>query len=1307
MKGSHLRRLQLVLHLAAIAVVAFALRHYGWNWDAGAPWSLHPDERHMAMVTTALESEGPWLDTEASGMNPYNQGVHSYVYGTLPLKTVHALTVDQGVTDHREVLRVGRLLSALWSAGAVLALSLFTLRLAGIRTAMVAGWLYAFTVLSIQQARFYTVDSAGVFFATLCVGFGVVAVKERRPGALIASAALVGPAMACRLNLALLAFWVVAVALAQGHLRRDKRPLAGLVLGGALALLLFRVLQPYAFAPEGLHLFRLNPQWVEDVQEVRAITHGELEVPYTLQWIRRIPYLHALGQLAGWGMGWALGLLSLSGSLFLLVRHRHTPWHWSVFPALWALLLIGYHGGVFLHTLRYFLPAYPALILGGVLALRHLPTPEVRRIAAGLALAFSAVYALGFLHMYSQPHPRVEASQWLYQHLPRHGVVVSEHWDDALPLRLSGAEDAHRDLTFTEMDVYVPESETKLRRLLEQIDAADYLVLSSTRASHSLPRFPERYPVMARFYERLAQGETRSGLREVARFQRQPRLGGWGWDTLRAEEALRVYDHPLVRIYEKTPVFSADALFTVLTEDLDLRDVPPVRYLDAGKWNHGLLTDDEWRARQRDRTWHDLFPPGGIGHQAPVATWTLVLFFLGLGSYPLAWFLFPSFRDRGAGFSRLLGLLLISLLAWWPAATGLLPFDRALLPATVLVFGASALLFGLHHEALLAGWRARVRRLLTGEAVFFGIFFLFLGMRWMQPDLWHPWSGGEKPMDFAFLNATVLTPGFPAPNPWLSGAFINYYAYGFVWVAALIHTTGISPDIAYNLALPTFAALTAGAVFSLARAWTPWFRTRPGRRGEIPRGLLAVFLTLIAGNLAQLRWLLRDKAGLFVNSGYWNASRALRVPEGEVEPITEFPFFTHLYGDLHAHWMALPLAVFALAASWQLFRRFHPLRVALCALALGTLWCVNAWDVPVQAAIFAGCALLGILSAAPPDRAPLAWSRLGWILLAGLLAKALYLPHHHHTLSPPLAFERWEGSASRLGDLLLAHGLFLLPLALTGIWLAAGGYRRLRKAPPAARLLWLLLLGGCLLLIVLVERYTLTGDIGRMNTVFKFYYQIWWILALLTATLVPALLRFRRREPLRLGLSIAATGVLALGLVYPLTALPARWNDRYWDTDARGLDGLAYLETATYGLEGRLLPLADDLAGIRWLRRHARPFDILMEAHRPRYQWGARMSWHTGLPTPLGWNWHMRQQRPLPGADHLVYERRALVTRFYTTPHPEEARDILTRLRVAYVVVGDLEALTYGDTVRPRLADLPFLEPVFEHRSLTLYRVAL
>jgi hypothetical protein len=86
---------------------------------------------------------------------------------------------------------------------------------------------------------------------------------------------------------------------------------------------------------------------------------------------------------------------------------------------------------------------------------------------------------------------------------------------------------------------------------------------------------------------------------------------------------------------------------------------------------------------------------------------------------------------------------------------------------------------------------------------------------------------------------------------------------------------------------------------------------------------------------------------------YWNPSRA--IPGS---PITEFPFFTFLYADLHAHMMALPVTVLALVwalavirGRWQWTWLQFAASFLLGGLAIGALRPTNTWDMPAFLAL--------------------------------------------------------------------------------------------------------------------------------------------------------------------------------------------------------------------------------------------------------------------------------------------------------------------------------------------------------------------
>ncbi len=236
---------------------------------------------------------------------------------------------------------------------------------------------------------------------------------------------------------------------------------------------------------------------------------------------------------------------------------------------------------------------------------------------------------------------------------------------------------------------------------------------------------------------------------------------------------------------------------------------------------------------------------------------------------------------------------------------------------------------------------------LAAEVVF-TVFFLFdLLIRYGNSDLWHPSKGGEKPMDFSYLNAVIKSTTFPPYDPWFSGGYLNYYYFGFVLVAIPIKLLGTVPTIAYNIALPLLFGTIGITAFGVAWNLAESLR-RKGHTRVVPwvAGVSAAVMFVILGNLGEVKLIwdglaamstLHYPQGLLFGLGdlprvisgawqyvlgkatwpfgldqwYWNASRAIPVPinaQGqalEAGPITEFPFFSFLYADLHAHTMPI------------------------------------------------------------------------------------------------------------------------------------------------------------------------------------------------------------------------------------------------------------------------------------------------------------------------------------------------------------------------------------------------------------------
>lgn len=693
---------------------------------------------------------------------------------------------------------------------------------------------------------------------------------------------------------------------------------------------------------------------------------------------------------------------------------------------------------------------------------------------------------------------------------------------------------------------------------------------------------------------------------------------------------------------------------------------------------------------------------------------------IGLAAAPLAALAFGRLPGAGLGFAKPAGLLLVTWLVWMAASVGLAPYG------TGLVLGAAAVVAA---GGGLAWWTARGRpardpvrrRLWLGsEAVFAAAFAGMALLVAFSPDVW----GTEKPMDMAFVNAINASTAFPPHDPWLAGEDLDYYYLGHLAMAMVVRLSGAAPDEGYNLAVALLAGLSASAVFT--SAGTLWAAARPRlagvRGGPLTAGLAAVAVCLVLGNLAGAReWAAAGPYDWFAPS---------RVVPGT---ITEFPAFSFLLGDLHAHVLALPFTLVALAFALQVVLAGPggaPEAVA-AGLAVGALYAINAWSYPVAAGLLAVAVLVWLRDPSSAGRRPRA---LGWLALALVASVALLLPFWL-TFDPAsrgigLVDER-HGFAAFAGDLGLLYGTLAWPLAAafaaralatrrplrTVAWGAVAAAFALSLLAPVGvagaaavaallavaaaallapgldapeRFLWLLVAGGlaCVLLpeLAYVRDSFDGGELYRMNTVFKLGYQAWLLLALAAAgaLLWAAAWLPRRAWPVW---AAGAAVVLALGAAYPVAGTWAR-TDGF--SRAPTLDGLGWLRANAPG----------DPAAIAWLRAQAPPDAVVLEAVGEDYSaFGhGRISTFTGRPTVLGWPGHEIQWGHDPG------RREADVRRLYRTTSLALSRELAARYRVRYVVAGPIERTTYGDAGLTKWDTLG--ERVFDAAGTTVWRLS-
>ncbi|MCH7607659.1 MAG: glycosyltransferase family 39 protein [Chloroflexi bacterium] len=1192
-----------------IAAGALGLRLQGIDWDGGNFY--HPDERSIymrvdCMYRTLTDAPGweacanrdfpldepgfpsisTFFDKDASPLNP-----HWFPLGTIIIYLLVGVRFGlEAVMDQvrlQDLATAGRTIAAFVDAGSVLLLYFLGKRLFSRPVGALAAGLLALAVVNIQLTHFYRPESFVVLLALGAFWWMLNVLERGRLRDHVGLGLVIGTTFAFRgSSVPMLAPLAITYGVVAWRAWRSSgyvllgRPIGRLLptayraaLAAGVALAAFAVLQPYALLD--------FTKYVGDLAWETSIARVAGQVPYTVQYVGTTRTgLYELQQTAVWALGLPLGVVAWAGLGLSVVRGLRRPRTAEWLLLSWVLVLVLVIVPFFeVKFLRYIAPVLPVMVLLGSrwLVEAHLwararSSVLQRAVLAGIAVVVLATgfYALAFVNSYRLDHPGVQASAWMNANAQAGSVVLTDnHWDEGFG-GLGG-------FSVSQLPMYEGDTLAKAQRVASDVAGADYIMAYSNRPWGSIARLPERYPFSAAYYRALFSGEL--GYELVASFARYPELLGvsfvhdpftrsgllepavlpgiepsalvldLGW----ADENVVNYDRPLVLVWQNTGGLTAREIVELMVLGADTG--PERAMLGAAAW-------DEQRA---GGTWTDVFSEGGLNGAAPWLVWLLAIEVVFLVSLPLAVRLMRWLPDRGVLLARPLGLLLVAWIVWMGASTGLWTFSRGSVVLAVLIVAAVSGVLLYRNRAMLVHARRHWRYLVGVEALFVGAYLVFVLIRAANPDLWDPWRGGEKPMDLSYLTAVVKSTTFPPYDPWYAGGYLNYYYFGFVMVGVLVKLTGIVPAVAYNLAVPLLFALTLTGAFSvghnLAEALRRRGRLAVSARTTLLAGGAAALLVAVLANVEApvqlgIRALDSLGGGVFGRFDFWPSSRMM---PGQIS-INEFPFWTFLFADLHAHMFSLPVQLLVvglsanvvLGAGRHLSRAWRASSVGVLALTVGSLAAINTWDVPAYGLLALGA--LGVAALVGSRGRPLGgeigrW--LAWSAAFALVAYAAWAPFHASYDAPftGVHVSEWR---TVLWHYLGIHALLIL---LVGTWVAVEAYRRFGVRPSAgswrtagigaaavavAALVWwsaeplrpwttaallavllaaagalwgwwaahrrdpqapvqMLLLGMAVLAVGIgigVDVVTANSDIDRMNTVFKLGLNAWVLLAL-------------------------------------------------------------------------------------------------------------------------------------------------------------------------------------------------------------------
>lgn len=695
---------------------------------------------------------------------------------------------------------------------------------------------------------------------------------------------------------------------------------------------------------------------------------------------------------------------------------------------------------------------------------------------------------------------------------------------------------------------------------------------------------------------------------------------------------------------------------------------------------------------------------------------------MGMIAMPVSGQLFRSFEDKGWLFSKVLAIAVTGFLTWFLVAGKVLKFTNASCVGVSVICGVGCiiLLYRQTQKEIECYPTGKMKLIIREELLFLLVFLLWTYLVGFRPQAY----GTEKFMDYGFMQAMMRSDVLPAKDIWYSQGTINYYYGGQYFAVFLTRLTGSRVEVTYNLMRTFVAAMAFVLPFSLIRQMLgDRIKTKnTGRNKYFPTvaGVTAGVAVSIAGNgyfivYRCLLPLINKLRGITTEVSYWfpNATRYIgyRPVNENDKTISEFPSYSFILGDLHAHVVNVMfvLLVIGLLYAWmketlrkdrrELTERMkaeqgdtseqlrsdvswkkHLLspHLILVSILLGMFQWSNYWDFVIYFVVTGAVVLFANII-------QLKGKAVKVIKITFLQAVEVIVISYLVVLPFTIKFETMvQGVAlaqyhSMLYQLAVIWGLPVMITLLLIITVLTEVLKKKEKtsfhrflAGIAIPDLFAVLAGLCAIGLVFLPEVVYVRDIyeqgyARANTMFKLTYQAYILFGLVMGYAIYRLLLISRQKVLQI---LAGLGLLLLiWTVGYFGDAVYSWFGEVWNpSEYQGLDAEGYLET----------DFSEDAQAIYWLKDNVEGSPVVLEANGDSYTGYERVSASTGLPTVLGWYVHEQLWR---NDVEDLNQKSADIQNIYTWNSEELVRNLLEHYDVSYIFVGSKEREKYGDAL--------------------------
>ena len=1277
----HINNFYLVI--LVISVFGFLLRLLGLNWDQGN--LFHPDERQLLMISQRLS------------INDLDPGW--YNYGTLPLYVLEIFSF--GMEELNNLRFPGRILSSFFDSVTIFIVGELGKRFHTKLTGVISSIFYSTCILAIQLSHFFTVDtflntSIALIFL-LCSNL----INRLNFKNLFYLSLAIGIGFAIKISIFIICLPVLVTLFFSTNVKINfqKRKIYNLpsfffsiLIVIFVSVLSFSALNPYS-------IINLN-EFINSSRIQSEMARGIIDFPYTRQYENTTPYIYHISQLIKVSLGPFLGIFSVFSLIYVSIKFNKTSgFIWYIFLS-WVASYFLFYG--FIHTkfIRYLFPIIPIILIFNSYTLISLFDNYFYKFKKFFLFIFS-LFLIGILHYFmsyiligSSEHNANIAAKYIDNNFNSGSILVKEHWDESLPFK--------NNFIINEIPLYDYDSTSKIQSISIALSNSDGMFISSKRLFGTIPRLDERYPLSTNYYYKLFDGSLGFELLKNQSkdleflgvtyfsdpFNRVKNLNfekenkskfniNLGW----TDESFSVYDRPEIFIFKNSKNLTSEEIFDEIMQ-IEYENTNFVRAVNV----------------DQNTLYKGIFQ--NSNSMISTILWLFILNIISLIYLPILWKFFGLINFNFNGHIKIISILFSTYFTWIAVSINLFEFTLlGIYLSLIFPLIASGIIFFRNQEKFITFLRNNFKEILKFEFIFLFSFLTFAIIRSFNPDLWHPFRGGEKPMEISYLSALLNSKNLPPFDPWFSGASMNYYYYGLWIFSNLIALSQINTFIGFNLAVCTVFALSVTTLFAFSE-----IIFKKNRKFSF----LLIFMVLLMGNMQPLMQIknkfINSNYTEFFNIDFWSPSRVFPAESIGYE-ISEFPFFSFLFSDLHPHMISIPIFILFINLLVVIFKnKVNSLNLTkflissglIISLLFGTLWATNTWTVPV---IFTLLNIFTFLFFKQFSELPIIKSLIYSSIII-FFSYLFFLPFHMNFISPVSSFEISEFS-TRFYDFIEIYFIFILIILIFFISSLRKEFTKKLIEDNYKNSFFSILISG-IFFIIFVENFKIENDIGRMNTFFKFHLQIWILMSISSCYLLFMAYQYNNVK-FKKFLFFPLLSILVIsGIIYPIFGTYDRINDRFSKTDIT-LNGSRFLEENIYIGPNGEIDLSYDYDAIKWIKENVTDVSTIIEGNGPLYSWASRYSIYTGLPTVIGWDWHQVQQR---GYDRsLINNRVNDIDEFYSTDNLKRKVEIIEKYNIDLVVIGNLERNKYPSSGINKIETLDnVFEEIYKNDQTTILK---